>query len=57
MIISKHGGSSLAHYVFVGDKYVYINDTEDVFFQYQIISDKIVILGNPIGNENRSLSY
>ena len=50
-IISKHGGSSLAHYVFVGDKYVYINDTEDVFFQYQIISDKIVILGNPIGNE------
>ena len=51
-IISKHGGSSLAHYVFVGDKYVYINDTEDVFFQYQIISDKIVILGNPIGNEN-----
>lgn len=51
-IISKHGGSSLAHYVFVGDKYVYINDTEDVFFQYQIISDKIVILGNPIGNKN-----
>lgn len=51
-IISKHGGSSLAHYVFVGDKYVYINNTEDVFFQYQIISDKIVILGSPIGNKN-----
>lgn len=50
-LISKHGGSSLAHYVFVGDKYVHINEKEDVFFQYQIISDKIIVLGGPVGNK------
>lgn len=49
-LISKYGGSSLAHYVFVGDKYVHISKKEDVFFQYQIISDKIIVLGGPIGN-------
>ena len=51
-LIQKYGGSSLAHYVFVDDKYVYINKTEDVFFQYQIIGDKIIILGNPVGNKS-----
>ena len=51
-LISKYGGSSLAHYVFVGDKYVHINKKEDVFFQYQIISDKIIVLGGPVGNKN-----
>lgn len=50
-LISKYGGSSLAHYVFVGDKYVYINKMEDVFFQYQIVNDKIIVLGNPVGNK------
>ncbi|MCQ2969452.1 MAG: phosphatidylglycerol lysyltransferase domain-containing protein [Clostridium sp.] len=50
-IISKHGGSRLAHYIFLNDKYVYINKKEDVIFQYQISSDKIIVLGNPIGNK------
>ena len=50
-LISKYGGSSLAHYVFVGDKYVHINKKDDVFFQYQIISDKIIVLGGPVGNK------
>ena len=35
-LIETYGGSRLAHYVFTGDKYVYINKNEDVFFQYQI---------------------
>ncbi|MCR1952717.1 phosphatidylglycerol lysyltransferase domain-containing protein [Clostridium sp. DSM 100503] len=50
-VIEKYGGSRLAHYVFTGDKYVYINKNEDVFFQYQILGDKIIILGNPVGNK------
>lgn len=50
-LIEKYGGSRLAHYVFTGDKYVYINKNEDVFFQYQISGDKIIILGNPVGNK------
>lgn len=51
-IIEEYGGSRLAHYVFTGDKYVYINKNEDVFFQYQISGDKIIILGNPVGNKD-----
>lgn len=49
-IIDTYGGSRLAHYVFTGDKYVYINKNEDVFLQYDISGDKIIILGNPVGN-------
>ena len=50
-LIKAHGGSRLVHYVFLGDKYVYINENEDVLFQYQISGDKIIILGNPVGNK------
>lgn len=50
-IISKYGGSNVAHYIFLNDKYVYVNNKEDVVFQYQISSDKIIILGEPIGNK------
>lgn len=51
-IIEEYGGSRLAHYVFTRDKYIYINKNEDVFFQYQISGDKIIILGNPVGNKD-----
>lgn len=49
-IISKYGGSNVAHYIYLNDKYVYVNSKEDVVFQYEISSDKIVVLGEPIGN-------
>ncbi|MCR1951294.1 bifunctional lysylphosphatidylglycerol flippase/synthetase MprF [Clostridium sp. DSM 100503] len=49
-LIQKYGGSRLIHYVFLDDKYIYINENEDVLFQYQISGDKIIILGNPVGN-------
>lgn len=50
-IISKYGGSNVAHYIFLNDKYVYVNNKEDVVFQYEISSDKIIVLGEPIGNK------
>lgn len=50
-IISKYGGSNVAHYIFLNDKYVYVNNKKDVVFQYEISSDKIIILGEPIGNK------
>ena len=50
-IIENYGGSRLIHYVFLGDKYIYINKNEDVLFQYQISGDKIIVLGNPVGNK------
>ncbi|WP_394899678.1 bifunctional lysylphosphatidylglycerol flippase/synthetase MprF [Clostridium tertium] len=50
-IILKYGGSNVAHYIFLNDKYVYVNNKEDVVFQYEISSDKIFVLGEPIGNK------
>ncbi len=50
-IISTYGGSRLIHYAFLEDKYIYINKSETVALQYQISSNKIVVLGNPVGNE------
>ncbi len=52
-IIDKFGGSPLIHYVYLNDKYIYINDSKDVILQYQISANKIVILGNPVGNKEK----
>lgn len=51
-IILKYGGSNVAHYIFLNDKYVYVNNKKDVVFQYEISSDKIIVLGEPIGNKS-----
>lgn len=50
-LIQTYGGSRLIHYVFLDDKYIYINKDNDVLFQYQISGDKIIILGDPVGNK------
>ena len=52
-IINKFGGSPLIHYVYLKDKYVYINKTKDVLLQYQISADKVIILGNPVGDREK----
>ncbi|MGL4990544.1 MAG: bifunctional lysylphosphatidylglycerol flippase/synthetase MprF [Sarcina sp.] len=49
-IVHSYRGSSLTHLVYLRDKYIYINKEKDVMLQYQIYSDKIFVLGNPIGN-------
>lgn len=54
-IIDKFSGSPLIHYIYLKDKFVYINETKDVLLQYQISADKIVILGNPVGNKEKVL--
>lgn len=50
-LISTYGGSRLIHYAFLEDKYIYMNEAETVALQYQISSNKIVVLGNPVGNK------
>jgi phosphatidylglycerol lysyltransferase len=52
-IIDKFGGSPVIHYVYLHDKYVYINESKDVVLQYQMSANKIVILGNPVGNKDK----
>ncbi|MGL5616093.1 MAG: bifunctional lysylphosphatidylglycerol flippase/synthetase MprF [Sarcina sp.] len=50
-ILKTYGGILTAHLVFLGDKYVYINEKKDVILQYDIFSENVFVLGDPIGNE------
>lgn len=52
-IVNEYEGSSLTHLVYLRDKYIHLNEDKDVMFQYQIYSDKIFVLGNPIGNREK----
>lgn len=52
-ILNKYIGSSVIHFVYLNDKFVYFNKDKDVFMQYQIYANKIVILGNPVGNPDK----
>ncbi len=51
-ILEKFEGNSVIHFVYLNDKFVYFNKDKDVFMQYQIYANKIVILGNPVGNKD-----
>ncbi|MDB8790376.1 bifunctional lysylphosphatidylglycerol flippase/synthetase MprF [Romboutsia sp. 1001216sp1] len=50
-ILNKFGGTSIIHFIYLNDKYVYINKDKDVLIQYQTYANKIFILGNPVGND------
>lgn len=54
-ILNEFGGNETSHLVFAGDKKVYYYQDEtgadQVFFQFQLIADKCVIMGEPSGNK------
>ena len=50
--IETFKGNTLTHLFLLGDKYFYWNKEEDVLFAYQIVADKLVILGDPVGNSD-----
>ncbi len=55
-IIDSFGGNEVSHLAFLRDKkiYYYQEDGEDqVFFMFQEIADKLVIMGEPIGNQQK----
>ena len=52
-ILNEYNGSSVIHFVYLNDKFVYINEDEDVMLQYQISSNKIAVLGNLVGNKEK----
>lgn len=54
-ILSKYPGSPMIHYVYLDDKYLYFNKDKDVVIQYQICSDKVFVLGSPVGNPSTKL--
>lgn len=55
-ILNEYGGSSMTHYIYLGDKFAYLNKDKDVIIQYQVYADKIFILGSPIGNKYKIFS-
>ena len=42
---------SLTHLIFLHDKNVFWNKEETVLFSYQLYADKIIVLGNPVGEQ------
>lgn len=49
--INNYGGNVLTHLIFLHDKYIFWNSKKNVLFSFQIYADKIVILGDPIGDK------
>lgn len=47
--LNKYGGKELSHLIFLHDKYVFWNKKKTVLFPYQEIADKLVILGDLVG--------
>lgn len=50
-IITTHGGNYVSHLAHTGDKLFFTNDTRDAFVMFQFKNDSIIVLGDPIGNE------
>ncbi|MGE8078809.1 bifunctional lysylphosphatidylglycerol flippase/synthetase MprF [Peribacillus loiseleuriae] len=53
--LDKFNGTVLTHLIFLHDKYIYWNKKNNVMFSYQIYSDKLVVLGDPIGERDEML--
>lgn len=52
-IIQKYQGSYVSHLAFTGDKEFFVNEDEDVFIMYRQTMNAVIVLGDPIGNENK----
>ncbi|KOS62447.1 bifunctional lysylphosphatidylglycerol flippase/synthetase MprF [Lysinibacillus agricola] len=54
--LMTYKGTEYSHLIFLHDKFVHWNEKGTVLFSYQIYADKIVVLGDPVGNESDFLS-
>ncbi|CRK83738.1 lysyltransferase [Neobacillus massiliamazoniensis] len=48
----KYKGKVLSHLYFLHDKYIFWNKKKNVLFSFQEYADKLVILGDPIGEKS-----
>lgn len=48
----KHRGKVLSHLIFLHDKYIFWNSKKNVLIAYKNYADKLVILGEPIGERD-----
>lgn len=54
--LTKHKGKVLSHLIFLHDKYIFWNNKKNVLISYQKYADKLVILGDPIGEKSDFLA-
>lgn len=50
--LKKYQGKVLSHLIFLHDKYIFWNCKKNVLIPFQQYADKLVILGDPIGEQN-----
>lgn len=52
-ILSVYGGNELSHLLFLGDKRLYFTCEDEVLFAYAVSGNSLIVLGDPIGKEER----
>ncbi|WHY87220.1 bifunctional lysylphosphatidylglycerol flippase/synthetase MprF [Neobacillus novalis] len=50
--LNQYNGTALTHLIFLHDKYIYWNKKDNVMFAYQVYADKLVVLGDPVGDRD-----
>jgi phosphatidylglycerol lysyltransferase len=50
--LSKYQGKVLSHLIFLHDKFIFWNSKKNVLISFQQYADKLVILGDPIGEKD-----
>lgn len=50
--LKHHNGTSLTHLIHLKDKYVFFSKDKKGMIQYSIYSNKLIILGNPLGKRS-----
>jgi phosphatidylglycerol lysyltransferase len=51
--ITKFGGNTLSHLLFLNDKQVYFAQSDSVLISYRQKGNKYIVLGDPIGDESQ----
>lgn len=49
--LKKYKGNVLTHLIFLHDKYIFWNSKGNVLFPFQKYADKLVVLGDPVGDQ------
>lgn len=50
--LEKHGGTHTSHLIFLEDKEIYWAQDQNVLIVYKQVANKLVVLGDPIGDES-----
>lgn len=50
--LTKYKGKVLSHLIFLHDKYIFWNSKKNILIPFQQYADKLIILGDPIGEQN-----